>query len=210
MIPVGSHGLACLGEEDYAATALYMQDQALKIDTLLDDISDDFDSFFLRPTVTAVTTTVAGPNSSGSEQISAMVATWTVSYSNFTPTPAIVGSGLRITIPRSGWYAYGCYANMQATGAVTALSRRTLYARATKQVTGTETLLSQAVFRTIDTNTGGEFLVASTATFYAAAGTVVDVEGYWSHANAASTVQVNIGARLWCHFVGTGVEIGSA
>lgn len=208
MIPVGTHNLACLDENDPAATALYMQDQAIKIDTLLDGISDQFDLYYLRPSVIAQTTGTAGPNSSLGEQIFGLNGTWTIVYNNFT-APTIIGNGLRITTPKTGWYNYGCYGNLAATGAVTALSRRTLYARATKQTTGTSTQLSQAVFRTIDTNTGGEFLVASEATFYATVGTTVDVEGFWSHTNAASTVQVNSGARLWCNFIGSGVEIGS-
>lgn len=210
MIPVGTHGLSCLGEEDYAAVALYMQDQALAIEAALVDISDDLASGFLRPSVVAVTTTVSGPQSSGSEQIYDLTATWTMSYENYTVDPSIISAGVRLTIPRTGWYAYGAYANIAATGAVTALSRRTLYARATREAVGVSTQLSQASFRTIDTNTGGEFLIASDASFYATIGTTVDVEAAWSHTNAASTVQVNTGAKLWCHFIGSGVEIGSA
>lgn len=211
MIPVGDHGLSCLSPDDYGAVALYMQDQAIIIDNVLDAISDDLDTFNLRPSFTGITTSIAGPNATLGEQVFPLAATWTISSINFTPTPSTAATGgFRVTIPKTGWYNYGCYANLAATGAITALSRRTLYARATRQATGISTLLSQAVFRTIDTNTGGEFLVASDAAFYATAGQTVDVEGYWSHSNAASTVQVNIGARLWCHYIGSGVQIGSA
>ena len=207
MIPVGNHGLGCLDDEDYAAIALYMQGQGLIIDTALSQISNSLDTFYLRPSVVAQTTGVAGPASSGGEQLFGLSGNWALTYSNFTPVT--ISSGVRITIPRTGWYTYGCYGNLQTTGAVTALSRRTLYARATRQTVGVSAQLSQAVFRTVDTNTGGEFLVASSASFYATEETVVDIEGYWSHTNAASLVQVNSGARLWCHFDGSGIEIGS-
>lgn len=210
MIPIGTHGLACLDEEDYAATALYMQDQGQAIEDALVDISTSLSSALLRPSVTAVTTTVSGPNSTAAEQIFSLTATWSLTYHNYTVAPTIIGAGVRLTIPRTGWYGYGTYGNLAATGVVTALSRRTLYATATKESVGVSTQLSQAAFRTIDTNTGGEFLTASAGSFYATVGATVDVEGAWSHTNAASTVQVNTGAKLWCHFIGTGVEIGSA
>jgi hypothetical protein len=209
MIPVGTHGLSCLGEEDYAATALYMQDQALIIDSVLDGISDQLDTAAMRPVFIGTTTSISGPNSTFGE-ILFNITGWTVTYSNLPSTPTLASAGLRFTVPRTGWYNYGVYANLVAVGAVTALSRRTVAARATRQTVGTPTILSQATFRTIDTNTGGEFLVASDGSFFSAAGTVVDIEGFWSHTNVASNVQVNIGSKLWCHFIGSGVEIGSA
>lgn len=212
MTPIGTHGLACLDAEDPAAVALYLQAEALAIDAALDSISDSLDTFNLRPGFTGVTSAVSGPNSTSGE-IQFPVTGWGLGYSNFAPAPAggSAPGGFRLQIPKTGWYGYGVYANMAATGALTALSRRTLFAKATLQASGSSTLLSQAVWRTVETSTaGGEFLVAGDGSFYAMIGQTVDVEGYWSHTNAASTVQVNAGARLWCHFIGSGVEIGSA
>jgi hypothetical protein len=210
MIPIGDHGLACLSDTDPAAVALYMQDQALAIDAALDAISDDFDSFYLRPIFLGTTTAISGPNATLAEQLFP-ITSWSLTYSNFIPAPTTAASaGFRVTVPKTGWYNYGCYANLAATGAITANSRRSLYARATLRISGGATQLSQAAWRTVDTNTGGEHLVAGDGSFYATVGTTVDVEGYWSHANAASTVQVNTGAKIWCHFIGTGIEIGSA
>jgi hypothetical protein len=203
------HGLVCLDGADYGAVALALQADALAVEAALDSISDSFDSFYLRPVVLAATTTLVAQPSSG-EQVFGM-GPWAVAYSNFVPAPTTAASsGARITIPRTGWYAYGGYANMIATGAVTALSRRTLYANATRTISGVGTVLSQVVWRTVDTGTGGEFLTAANGTFYATAGNTVDVQVQFSHTNAASTVGVQIGAKLWCHFIGSGVEIGSA
>lgn len=209
-IPVGDHGLKCLAEEDYAAIALYMQDQALVIDSVLDGMSDSLDTFNLRPGFTAATTGVNGPVASGGEQLQGL-GNWSMVYSNFTPAPTTgVSFGIRMTAPRTGWYEHGAYINAQASGAVTANSRRTLYARAYRVVGTGNVLLSETVWRTGDTNTGGEFLVSSGGSFYATAGTSIIITPYWSHANAASNVQVNAGAKLWCWFIGSGVEIGSA
>jgi hypothetical protein len=204
------HGLLCPSEEEYAALALIMQHDALAVEAALDSISDSFDSFLARPTVLAATTVVSGPNSTLGEAVFQMSG-WGVTYSNFTPVPTVAApSGIRLSVPRTGWYNYGAYANLVATGAVTANSRRTLYANATQNMVGSSTVLSQIVWRTVDTNTAGEFLIASGGSFFARAGATVDVQAQWSHANAASTVQVNIGARLWCHYASSGVEIGSA
>lgn len=206
------HGLICLEDEDYAALALAMQGTAQAVEAALDAISDGLDTFNLRPSVVALTstaTTAAG--SVGEAQFSLSSATSAIDYNNMTPVPTIVSGGLRITIPKTGWYAYGAYMNMQAVGAVTAFSRRTVFAVATRTLSGVTTQLSQVVQRTVDNNVAaGEFIVASGGSFYATVGTTVDVNGLWSHANAASNVQVNPGARTWCYFIGSGVEIGSA
>lgn len=204
------HGLLCPGPEEYAAIALLMQHDALAIEAALDSISDAFDTTLLRPVVLATTTAINGPNSTSGEIVFNMTS-WSVTYTNFVPVPTTAApSGIRITIPRTGWYKYGAFANMVATGAVTAFSRRTLFASATQNTVGSSVVLSQIVWRTVDTNTAGEFLVASGGSFYARAGATIDVQAQWSHANAASTVQVNAGARIWCHYAGSGVEIGSA
>lgn len=211
MTTTTAHGLICLEDGDYAALALAMQGTALATEAALDGISDSLDTFNLRPSVVAITTTTSGPNSTFGESLFALTGTLALSYNNITPTPTLVVGAIRITIPVTGWYAYGSYMNMQAVGAVTAFSRRTIYATATRVVSGVPTQLSQVVWRTVDNNVaGGEFLDVSGGSFYAAAGTVVDVAAFWSHANAASNVQVNPGARIWCHYIGSGVEIGSA
>jgi hypothetical protein len=204
------HGLLCPSEEEYAALALIMQHDALAVEAALEGISGSFDSFLLRPVVLAVTTGISGPASTLGENVFDTTF-WSIASSNFTPAPTTAAtSGIRVPLPRTGWYNFGGFGNLVATGAVTANSRRTLYASATLNSVGSTTVLSQVVWRTVDTNTGGEFLVVSGGSFYGVAGATVDLKLQWSHANAASTVQVNAGAKLWCHYAGSGVEIGSA
>lgn len=50
MIPVGSHGLGCIGEEEYAALALYMQCTAEAVDATLTEQSASLDLLINRPT----------------------------------------------------------------------------------------------------------------------------------------------------------------
>lgn len=49
MIPVGSHGLGCIGEEEYAALALYMQCTAEAVDATLTEQSASLDLLINRP-----------------------------------------------------------------------------------------------------------------------------------------------------------------
>lgn len=208
MIPIGTHGLQCLDDDDPAAVALYIQAEALAIDTLLDGISDSFDATYLRPGFTGATTIVNGPIASGGEAQFGLNG-WALTSSNFLPAPTAT-LGFQFTVPRTGWWESGLYLNAQASGAVTVNSRRTAYNRVYRVAATGNVLIGEGVWRTYDTNTGGEFLVVSGTSFYAAAGTAVRVLPQWSHTNAASTVQVNAGAKLWCFYIGSGVEIGSA
>lgn len=206
MIPVGNHGLDCVSTDDYGATALFLQDQAITIDTALKTISNAAATTYLRPGVIASMTSAVSA-STGGEQLIFLNGTWALVYSNFTPVSVTAATGgIQVTIPRTGWYNFGVYASMTAVGAVTANSRRTLFARAILQ-SPSPTTLAEADWRTIDTNTGGEFLVAGDGAFYANVGALVNVIGLWSHTNAASNVQVNIGARIWCHYIGSGVQV---
>lgn len=203
------HGLVCLEDDDYAAVALAMQHDAVATEASLDAISDAFDTYYQRPYATAVTTAVNGPVSSGGEQVFGLVG-WSVTANNMPGTIIASSSIMRVTASKTGWYRAQAYANMVAAGGVTANSRRTLYVRATRRVFSAPTLLDQGVWRTADTNTGGEHLIADGNAFYLAVGQTVDVEALWSHANLASNVSVPAGAKLTCFFLGSGVVIGSA
>lgn len=208
MITVGSHGLTCPEGTDYGAIALYMQDQAQVIDGALDGISDDLDTFFTQPVILATSTATYGPNSSFAEQIFCIAGTWAITYDNspllVTPTTC----GFQFTVPRSGVYKFGGYVNAISSGAVTNFSRRTLYSRAYLISTVT-TLLNQVSWRTEETNTGGEFLMVGGGTFQATAGQLVEVQLLASHTNGTG-LNYQAGAKLWCHWVGTAIEIGSA
>lgn len=204
------HGLACLDDEDYAAVALAMQHDAFATEASLDAVSDAFDTYYLRPYATAITNLANGPVSSAAETIFT-ISGWTLSTNNMPGTTAPSNVGIRMTASKTGWYRAQAYANMVAAGGVTAFSRRTLYVRATRRNLTTPTLLDQGVWRTVDTNTGGEYLIADGNAFYLMAGQVVDIEGLWSHTNVASNVSIpSGGARLNCFFLGSGINIGSA
>lgn len=201
MITVGDHGLACLHPEDYAALALYMQDQATAIDTALDSVSDSLDSARLRPGVLAT----SNANVAVASGVAGGFGAMTVQYANFPVT-----FGVSFTTPRAGWWQYGANVNMVATGAVTANSLRRLTVSAVLTTGGPSVTLSTTADQSFETNTAGEWLACSAGTFYLPAGRTVTISTVTLHANAASTVNNMAGARTWCFFIGSGVEIGSA
>jgi hypothetical protein len=200
MEPIGSHGLTCLGEEDYGATALFMQDQALVIDGVLDGISDDFDSFYLRPGFLS-TSNASQAFASG---VTGTFGASTVTYSNM----AVIN--VTFVTPRAGWWQYGANVNMVATGAVTANSMRRLNVSAIRTTVGPPETLSTTSDLSFETNTAGEWLACSAGSFYSVAGRTITIRAETIHANAASTVNNVAGARTWCYFIGSGIEIGSA
>lgn len=213
MTVVTPHGLLCPGDEEYGAQTLVTQADALAIEAALSGLSDAFDSFYLRPGVIANTTANFGPVATGAEALFPVSSSWALVYNNITPAPTTNPpgtGGIRVTIPRNGWYSYGGYMNMVASGAITALSRRTIVVNAVRQTGSISIQLSQIEWRTVDTSTAGEFLIASGGSFYATVGQLVDIRLFESHANAASAVNVPAGARVWCYFASTGIEIGSA
>lgn len=205
------HGLVCLDDGDYSAIALAMQADALAVDTALDGISDTLDTYLSRPYLLMTTTTGNGPLASGGEQ-QFSVGSWSV-VSGTIP----IGSGTlpgniagQMPMPETGWYEYGGFVNLVAAGAITAFSRRTLTMSAYSKPGPVSILQSQIVWRTGDTSTAGEFLTVSGGSFYATAGQLIEVTATWSHANLASNVSSIAGAKAWIHFIGSGVEIGSA
>lgn len=203
MEPVGTHGLACLGEEDYAAVALYMQDQALIIDGALDAVSDAFDSYRLRPGF--VSASNANFLNTPVNTLGTIGAS-TVVYSNFTMTGAT-----GFITPRQGWWQFGANVNMVASGAVTVGSYRKLFVSAIRSsAPAPATTLAVTSDLSYDTNTGGEWLACSGGSFYAPAGALVTIRAETMHGNAASGVNTIAGARTWCFFIGSGIEIGSA
>lgn len=207
MTTVTDHGLICPDPADYAAIGLLMQADALAIDAALDGISDAFDTHYTHPYAIGYTTASTSASTLAEQNIS--INNWAVLNTNMTVSTA-ANSGLRLTVAKTGWYQFGLYVNLVAVGAITALSRRTIICEGLLNTSGSTALLDRAVWRTNETSTGGEFLVAGGGQFYATAGQTIDINSYFSHTNAASNVQATAPSRMWCHFMGSGIEIGSA
>lgn len=207
------HGLICPEDGDYGALALLMQADAVAVEASLDGISDSLNSIYTEPYAMFVTTVGNGPLATGGEQ-EYNEGTWSLTNSQaFTVTigGSLLGSVATLIVQKAGWYEYGNYVNLTLAGAATAFSRRSVFARAYSLATGVPVRLDEARWRTVENSqTGGEFLVASGGTFYSLAGASVLLTATWSHANAASSVSSAAGALTWVNYIGSGIEIGSA
>lgn len=201
------HGLWCGTDQDYGATALIMQHDALAIEAALDSISDSLDLYYARPSV-VLTGTVA-QTGIAANTTTTLFPTWAATYVNSVTLNATFAVNPTITLPRTGIYRFGGYMPMTASGAITALSDRVMTVTATGAAF-TAPLLGTASYRTRETSTGGERLSASAGRFYAEAGSGVRLAITFSHGNVASTMNVGTGALLWCYYDTSGVEIGSA
>lgn len=205
MIPVGNHGLACLEEEDYAATALYMQHEGLLIDSLLDGIQDELTaynnrlSFVATSAVSSSFASVGGQvMPDGREANAPTFAGGTVLGSSALVT--ISGSLVFFVPPATGWYDIGGYVNVVPAGAVNVGSERVLYLQYQETASIPSRPLNRLYqFRTTETNTGGEFLETS-GLVYMETGRNAFLQLFVSHQNVASNLVTNAGAKIWASF----------
>lgn len=205
------HGLVCPDDGDYAAVALAMQADALATDAALDAISDKFDQANLRPYTVWVSTTSGSYATNGEAEL-VLFGNWAVVQTNMASSllTVTVSGAVQFNPPLAGWWNMGVYENLSLVGAATAFSRRTAYARAYQLVGSTQMPIALTISRTYESSVGGEHLIASGARFYAQPGQNIVLTASLSHSNAASQVQYNVGCRIWCYYLGSGVEIGSA
>jgi hypothetical protein len=209
MIPVGTHGLACLDEEDYAALALYMQDTALDIEAALLTEQTAINDYRLRTSmefVTTVTTsTAAGVGSIMPDGRAAQGQDWTgatVLGGGATISALSSGGAIVFIPPKSGWYDVGCYANVIPAGAVTVGSERVIYLQI-NQVPNLPDTVSTVLYqeRVTETNTGGEFLNLS-ALVYLIGGRSANLSVLIAHTNTGSNLVTQVGAKAWLAYYG--------
>lgn len=208
-IPVGDHGLICLDGSDPAAIALIMQTDAETIDDTLTQVSDALTGYNNRGWALATTT---------SSYTLGQTAFDFVDGQGLPGAPGLLGSSSEsiqsfgISAPPffspalpAGWYLAGAYASFQATGAVTANSRRNLGLAWFSSTVGTDAY-EYAINMVYESNTAGDAMTV-TGMFYADGVTEYQLDGFFWHNNAASTMQVNAGAKVWIAAAGSGVVI---
>lgn len=208
MATTSDHGLLCPDDEEYGAQTLVIQHDALAADAALDGISDSFDSFYLRPSMLWTTTAPTNTSATALLTVFSQIGSFGLTYEN---SPGFVSTFGTFDVVRSGWYQFGNCANMTPSGGVTAASARLLRATASRSSTTGNVILAQVLDLSFETNTGnGEWLITSGGTFYATTGQRIVIVSEVAHTNAASALTVAAGAKMWCYYIGSGVEIGSA
>lgn len=204
--PIGNHGLTCLTDNDYAAVALHMQDQARTLDAALAGISNELTAYNNRMSFVVTSTVTSSFPALGGQIMPDGREANNVSFAGGTflggGASLIAGGNILFIPPESGWYDIGGYVNVVAAGAITANSERVLYLL-TVQTQANVLQPTQNVYkyRTTETNTGGEFLETS-ALIYAEAGRSLSLQLLVSHQNLASNLNLNAGAKIWATFMG--------
>lgn len=207
MIPVGNHDLACLEAEDYAAVALYMQNEAFAIEAALLSEQTALNEYRLRTSMEFVTVVTTSFASGGGTVMPDGRAANNIDFTGATvlgggSTVSSLGSSVAVVPARSGWYDVGGFTNAIPAGAITAASERVMYIQVTQvpdlPATNTRTLYQE---RVTDTNTGGEFLNVS-GLVYLIGGRLASIEMLVSHANVASNMVMQIGSKIWLAYYG--------
>lgn len=205
MIPVGDHGLGCLSEDDYAATALYMKAQGNLVDRLFDESRDALEDYNNRLAF-VVTSGVSSSFASAGGQV---MPDGREANSITLTGGSVVGGGTAVTVtgslmtfvpPLSGWYDVGGYINVVPAGAVTANSERVLYLSFIQLPSNPALPLNRLYqVRVTETSTGGEYLETS-ASIYMEAGRTANLQLFVSHQNVASNLVVNPGSKIWVSY----------
>lgn len=214
MEPIGTHGLACLGQDDWADYARYMQCQAEAIDAALFEQQTALESLLDRPTI------IVRPSADRTFATATTVTDFytTVQFNNSTFMTVSTSGGISqinigspvggalIPYPR-GLYLVGGFVNMDATGAVTAFSQRNLTINA---VDATIQPPNQQIALSRDINPDSGAAGAITGIRECASFEIVlrgtngvRITHALSHTNAASTVTAfQASAYLWVTYLG--------
>lgn len=217
MTTIGTHGLSCQTGDNFASLALYMQDEATRIDDLLYAQLTSLTGFLARPTIIVTNSAnvlMAGPDFT-------RIPWDTVLFNNSTfmgltntggsdpRTIITVGSrgGAAVTVPYlQGWYRYGIGTRMTATGAITAYSSRMTQVDVIDETNIFRPGLGSLIEETFDTSTGGEAHCGHN-TFRAAGISGIRLDTTISNQNLASSVNLNTNSYLWVTYIGPDEQI---
>lgn len=217
MIPIGQHDLNCLGPEDYAALALYMQETAFAIEDALNAETVSLNEYRLRTSMEFVTTVTTSNAAVGGTVMPDGRQANGINFTGATvlgggATGVVPANGVVVFIPPlSGWYDVGAYTNAIPAGAITAGSERVLYIQVNQvpdlPATDTSTLFQE---RVTDTNTGGEFLNLS-GLVYLVGGRSASIQPMVAHGNLASNLVMQVESKVWlAYFAPKGAIIVNA
>lgn len=207
------HGLSCQSGDDYAALALYMQNEANIIDAALETELLSLTGFLTRPTI--IVTNSGNVTMPANDSVTVV---WdTVLFNNstfmslintggaFAETIISVGSpaAAPVTVPYlQGFYRYGFGTFMTATGAVNAYTSRTTIVTAIDDSSGSFPSTGQISDITYDTNTGGE-AQNGTGTFPAAGVSATRIRTTCGNENTSSSVNILANSFLWVTYIGS-------
>lgn len=207
MSTVTDHGLICLGDEEYAAVALAMQADAQAVtDVTTADIAA-LDAYNNRPWLLATSTAAATIGQSTVEPTfdTSFPGLAVISQTSGTVQQSGLSSFATNAVERAGWYHVGGFATFQATGAVNTFTRRLLAVQWFHAENGIN-FYEHAIQACYESNTGGDSMTVQ-GMFHADGAHSYTATLYFAHRNNSSTMQVNVGAKLWITYLGSGLVV---
>lgn len=211
MEPVGTHGQGCLGPEEYGAVALAMQHNRNAVDAALAGNLAAFDSYNNRPWFT-VTSTVAVSQVQTPTEWTPFTSWngWTVVQN--TTTGATINASAEMAAARfnvgafrTGWWSIGGYVSYQPTGAVTNNTRRLMCIQLNHSVQSVQ-VYDTIINTSFESNTGTDSMTVNDI-FYLDNQFSYGVTLGFAHRNSGSSVQANVGAKIWATYLGSGVSV---
>ncbi len=219
--PVGSHGLSCIGDNDFAAFALSMQCNARAIDAALQGVNEQVGDYADRGWITVVNTTTAtiddsassgtvGPDGTLGEPMDTNGSGSGSPFVTRSGLPGPFGSNPANLMPR-GIYLVGASINW-TLGALTANSYRQLSIFGIRFLGGSTSYETNyydlTPIRDYQGDGGASGALTTVGLVDGRAGDLAGFVTFFDHGNAASDISVASGNwRLWVTYMGSGLVI---
>lgn len=209
MNPVGTHGQGCLGPEEYSAVALAMQCNRDAVDAALTTDQTALNGYNNRPWVQMTSTAAVSQLQTLGEWVPfTSWYGWTIMTNTTTGNTVVGGGGQGNTFLagnfRTGWWNVGGYASYQPTGAVTANTRRQLILQISHSVQFNQ-VYDSVLNTSFESGTSPDAMTVNDMVYLDNQFNYGFVLGF-AHRNSGSSIQVNVGARIWANYLGTGVN----
>lgn len=210
---IGTHGLFCIDDDDYAAYALAMQCNANATDATLTTVNDAIEGYLGRPWLSGVNNfaTVINDDAAGGE----IGPTGAVGERIGSGSVALSGNVLPVTSSGEAWpggiYQIGASINW-TLGAATANSYRQLMVYAVARINGVinsaTTYVDLYTMRDYQGDGGNNGALTVVGFLDARNVEIVQLQSFFSHGNTAGALTAAAGNwRMWATYLGSGLSI---
>jgi hypothetical protein len=219
--PIGSHGLSCIGDDDYAAYALSMQCNAQALDAALASTNEQIGDYADRGWISVVSSssvTVDSSDSSGTVGPDGILGEEMDTNGSGAGSPLVTRNVLPgpfdntpATLMPRGIYLVGSSINW-TLGALTANSYRQLSIFGVRYLNGTTNYQTNFVnltsIRDYQGDGGASGSLTTVGLVDGRAGDLANFVSFFDHGNTASDLVVAAANwRLWVTYLGSGLVI---
>lgn len=195
--------LDCPEPDNYAAVALQLQETALQAEQRMYEVERTLRAAANRGTIVQTTTALRTGFVSGTT-FSDIAPTGVANTVNFNNMPIGWSYSNIPVLPGAGMYDIGFSGNLIASGAVTDNSMRAIRIQQRRTVPGgggVQSIVDTAEGVIFEANVGGGMDITVVGTFHLQPDDEVHFD--FRHLNAASTMNISIGAIYWATFLGS-------